>query len=516
MGFMDNLKDILGEDFNVSITENGAIGYRTTGRALLDINFAVSSLRNVPEQTVAERFNRVFFENKALAILWAFYAGDVRGGLGERRLFRVCLTYLAEREPKIAERLLPLVAEFSRWDNLLPLLKTGLKDKVCALLKAQIDEDVNKMREGKPISLCCKWMPSINATSTLTKAYAKILIDAWGVTQKQYRQTLSALRAHAKIIEVQMSKGDWQAIDYEAVPSKANLIYNAAFLRNDEERRRRYLAKLEKGEVKINAGVLFPHDIVHRYFDPNDWKPALREKDIALEQLWKALPDYVQGAGNTLCVSDGSASMMIKIGNTQVPALAVAVALSIYFSERCSGQYKDKYITFSQHPQFVDLSKADTLRDKMGIAFSHSEVEDTNIEAVFDLILATAVKNNLSQAQLPSNILILSDMEFNDCAMSTSYGKARGREFKKLFAVIAEKYESYGYQLPRLVFWNLCSRSGAIPLKENAQGVALVSGFSPVVVNMVLSGKLDPFECLLEQITAERYASVMQAIKDLV
>ncbi len=516
MGFMDNLKKILGEDFNVSITENGAVGYRTTGKELLDINFSVSSLRNQTEEMITERFNKAFFENKALAVLWAFYVGDVRGGIGERRLFRICLTYLANREPQIAEKLLPLVAKYSRWDNLLPLLKTGLKEKVCALLKAQLDEDNRKMREGEPISLCCKWMPSVNATSVLTKEYAKILISAWGVTQKQYRQTLSSLRAYANILEVRMSKGDWQGIDYEAVPSKANLIYNSAFLRNDEERRREYLSKLEKGEAKINAGVLFPHDIVHKYMDPRDWKPALRAKDIALEQLWKALPDYVQGAGNTLCVSDGSASMMIKIGNTQVSALSVAVALSIYFSERCSGQYKDKYITFSEHPQFVDLSKAKTLRDKIGVAFAHDEVEDTNIEAVFDLILATALENNLPQSELPSNILILSDMEFNECATSTAYGKVRGRGFKKLFTVIREKYECYGYQLPRLVFWNLCSRSETIPLKENALGVALVSGFSPVIVNMVLSGKLDPFECLLEQITAERYMPVMQAIKDLV
>lgn len=516
MGFMDNLKDMLGEDFNVSITENGAVGYRTTGKEILDINFSVSSLRNQPEEMIAERFNRVFFENKALAVLWAFYAGDVRGGMGERRLFRICLTYLAKHEPQIAERLLPLVAEYSRWDNVLPLLKTGLEEKVCDLLKAQIDEDIQNMQEGKPISLCCKWMPSINATSALTKEYARILINAWGVTQKQYRQTLSSLRAYANILEVQMSKGDWQGIRYETVPSKANLIYNSAFLRNDEERRRDYLAKLEKGETKINAGVLFPHDIVHKYMDPNDWKPAVRGKDIALEQLWKALPDYVQGAGNTLCVSDGSASMMIKIGNSNVSALSVAVALSIYFSERCSGQYKDKYITFSEHPQFVDLSKVETLRDKIGVAFSHSEVEDTNIEAVFDLILATAVENKMPQSELPSNILVLSDMEFNECTVSNSYGKARGRGFKKLFTEIAEKYARYGYQLPRLVFWNLCSRSETIPLKENALGVALVSGFSPVIVSMVLSGKLDPFECLLEQITAERYLPVMQAIKDLV
>ena len=516
MDFMENLKNTLGEEFNVSVTENGAVGYRTTGKALLDINFAISSLRNESDSKIEQRYEKVFFENKLLAVLWLFYAGDVRGGIGERRLFRIGLKYLAEHEPEIAVKLLPLVAEYTRWDNLLPLLKTGIKDEVCAILKAQINEDMEKMNKGEAISLCGKWMPSINTSSSLTKFYAKTLIKAWGVTERQYRKMLSALRAYTNVVEVRMSKGDWEGIDYEAVPSKANLVYNSAFLRNDEQRRREYLGKLEKGEATINAGALFPHDVVHKYFSVRGWSVSLNKTDTTLEQLWKALPDFVNGAGNTICVSDGSGSMTTKIGKTQVSALEVAIALSIYFAERSSGQYKDKYITFSENPQLVDFSHAKSLRDKIGVAISHSEVANTNIEAVFKLILKTAIKNGLSQDEMPSNILILSDMEFDGCATSDSYGWARTAGFKKLFAVIGEEYERHGYKLPRLVFWNLCSRTGTIPVKDNALGVALVSGFSPAIMNMVLSGKLDPLECLLDQITVQRYLPVQEAIKGLV
>ena len=244
MGFMEKLKETLDEEFNVSITENGAIAYRTTGKALLDINFAISSLRRETVEQIERRYEKVFFENKLLAVLWLFFAGDVRGGVGERRLFRIGLNYLAEHEPQIAVKLLPLVAEYTRWDNLLPLLKTGLKEEVCALLKSQIDEDMDRMNRGESISLCGKWLPSANASSALTKFYAKTLVKAWQVTEKQYRKMLVALRSYSNVVEVRMSRGEWGTIDYQAVPSKANLLYSSAFLRNDEQRRKEYLKKL--------------------------------------------------------------------------------------------------------------------------------------------------------------------------------------------------------------------------------------------------------------------------------
>lgn len=508
--FINNLNNVLDEEFNVSVTENGAIGYRTTGKDLLDMNFNVSSFRNVLPKSIAKKFNKAFFEDKMLAIKWMFFAGDVRGGLGERRLFRILLQYLAENELEIALKLLPLVPEYTRWDNLLPLLDTELKLDVCALIKTQLDSDVQNMKDNKSVSLLAKWLPSINATSSVTKSYAKILVKELGLTEREYRKLLSTLRAYLDVVEVKMSSGKWDEIKYEAVPSRANLIYNGVFIRNDEERRRAYLASLEKGETTINAGVLFPHDIVYKYAP--EFK-VLSKKDVTLEELWKALPNYVEGNSSTICVADGSGSMCAHVGKSMVTCLAVANALAIYFAERCSGVFKDKYITFSENPQLVDLSKGKTLRDKIRIALSYDEVANTNIEAVFDLILASAVKGNMKQEDLPSNVLILSDMEF-DCA--TSFDYTHGDEGLKLFDEIALKYKEYGYKLPRLIFWNIYSRTSTIPLKENKLGVALVSGFSPVVMKMVLSNKLDPFECLLEQLNAPRYDKIENAIKGIV
>ena len=521
--FMNELKETLNEEFNTSVTENGAIGYRTSGKELLDINFSVSSMRNMSESDIVDKFVRAFYEDKLLAIKWLFYARDAREGIGERRLFRACLKYLGHNHQDIVSAIIPLVPEYGRWDDLWCLLGnsfgSSVKTGVLSLVANQLLDDANGYATGKPISLLAKWLPSINTSSEETKRLARIIIDGLGIkSERDYRKLLSALRAYLKVVEVDMSAKRWDAIDYSAVPSRANLIYNGAFLKNDEERRRAYLDALQKGETKINAGVLFPHDIVHKY---NSYY------DATLEELWKALPDYVNEAGNTICVADGSGSMSwANLSGTKVTALEVANALAIYFSERSSGQFKDQYITFSENPQLVDFHNAKNLKEKLEIAARHNECANTNIEAVFDLILTTAVKKGMSQDELPANILILSDMEFDSCAYvqdgTETYRdwwsgqiKTRPRMVKpsgKLFDIFAKRYAEHGYKLPRLVFWNICSRTGTIPVKENDLGVALVSGFSPAIAKMVLSNSTDPFECLLEQLNSPRYDAVEKAL----
>ena len=519
--FMNDLKETLNEEFNNSTTENGAAGYRTTGKELLDINFSVSSMRNMNEKQIVEKFVKAFYEDKMLAMKWLFYVRDVRGGAGERRLFRVCLKYLAEQHKEVAKAVIPLVAEYGRYDDLIILLDTDLKTDVILLFKKTLSKDLEDMKSNKGISLLAKWMPSCNTSSKETKRYAHIIISELGISEKQYRKMLSKLRKYIDVVERKMSAKQWNEIDYKSVPSRANVVYNEAFLRNDETRRREYLDKLQKGETKINSSTLFPHDIVHKYCEGHDyWSRGLKKQDdVALEEMWKALPDYVKGQGNTICVADGSGSMTLQVGGTKVTALEVANALAIYFSERSSGQFKDNYITFSSDPQLVDFSNAKSLREKIEIAYRYDEVANTNIEAVFDLILETAINKNMKQEDLPQNILILSDMEFDGCVYCENYSDNKLYNYckpsKKLFEVFSEKYEEHGYKLPRLVFWNICSRTGTIPVKENDLGVALVSGFSPAIVNMVLSNKTDPFECLLEQLNSDRYNQVEEAIKNV-
>lgn len=515
MGFMSQLKNEL--DNETRLTENGAVGYRTSGKKLLDLNFAVASLRRASETEIVNKFMGAYFEDKVTAVKWLFYSRDVREGLGERRLFRIVMEKFVAQEPEAAKELIKLVSEYGRWDDLWCLLETDLVDDVVELIQIQLAEDFKNMSEGKSVSLLAKWMPSLNASSEQTKKYASILCKKMGDTPRSYRKFLSRMRKYIDVVECKMSAREWNAINYETVPSRANLIYNNAFLRNDEERRREYLGKLEKGEAKINAGTLFPHDIVHKYKYGYG-----RNIDSTLENLWKSLSDTVKGCGNTIVVADGSGSMQCNVGgNTGVTALDVANSLAIYFAERSSGEFKDKYITFSERPKFVDFSNAKNLRDKLIIARQNNEVANTNIEAVFDLILATAVNNHMSQEDIPANILIVSDMEFDSCATTNSSRSSgwysyRERPTTTLFKTIEKRYKDAGYKLPRLVFWNVNSRTGTIPVKENDLGVALVSGFSVNIVKMVMSNKTDPYECLLETLNTERYQSVEDAVKDII
>lgn len=515
MGFMNKMSGVLNDDYNESITENGAVGYRTTGKDLLDLNFAVSSLRNATPDDIRGRFERAFAEDNLYGLKWLMMCRDAREGLGEKRTPRIIFRYLAKVEPNIAKALIPLIPEYGRFDDLFAFFGTKCEKDALKYIKDQFEEDQRCMRAKKPISLLAKWLASENASSKETKKNAKIIRNYLGLSSRNYRKELTKMRSYLKVVEVDMSAKNWSGINYEAVPSKANLLYKNAFLRNDEERRRAYLESLSKGEAKINSSVNFPHDIVHQYVK-GSWYVDSLSTDTALEELWKALPDMVKEEGNTLVVRDGSGSMGVRVdNNSSVTALEVATALAIYFSERCSGEFKDKFITFSSRPDIIDLHNCKNLAAKIRRCYQEDDCSNTNIEATFDLILTTAIRNHMKQSDMPKTVLIISDMEFDSATYSYSdYGRRSVNE--KLFTTIEKKFRQAGYKLPRLVFWNVNSRTGTIPVKENELGVALVSGFSVNVCKMVLSGELDPYKCLIEQLDAARYQPVEDAVKDFI
>ena len=497
------------QDLNTRVlTENGAVGYKTTGKYLLDLNFSVASLRSMSAADVFAKFEKAFDEDPKLAMRWLFFARDVRGGMGERRLFRVCMMNLIVKNPKMITALVNLVPEYGRWDDL--WCEIGINptvdNEIFDLVASQLESDIFNYHRGKPISLLAKWMPSINTSSKETREQAKKFVKRFGMSEKVYRKTLSELRKYLDVTEKNMSSGQWGEIDYNTVPSKANLLYKDAFLRHDNARRQEYLDSLKKGEAKINAGTLFPHDIVHK---------CRYSYDETVEQLWKNLPDYVKGDSKTMVVADGSGSMTCTIGDSKISAWEVAHALAIYFAERSSGVFKNKYITFSSSPQFVSLNGG-TLERNLSIARRHSECSNTNIEAVFDLILETALRTNAKQSDIPNNILIVSDMEFDSATYGYSWGSDRfNSPSEALFETIRRRWEKAGYKLPRLVFWNVNSRTGSIPLTENELGVALVSGFSPAICKIVLSGELDPYEALVDALMVKRYDPIEDAIGDL-
>ena len=495
MNFMNALENSLS---NSSYTENGARGYASTGHALLDMNFKVPSYRDANEEKIFDDFCEAFRENQALELRWLFYARDIRGGLGERSLFRVIMSQLAADKPTLVRALIHLIPEYGRWDDVVALVDCpDVRDSVIELIREQLYRDLSALNEenGK-VSLLAKWLPSVNTSSRETRQRAKTIYHGLGLTESSYRKCLSTLRKRLRVVERDMSANQWDKIDYSAVPSKASLIYKDAFSRHDSERYEDFLKRVESGEAKINAGTLFPHEIARQYnFD----KLVFESINPTLEALWKNLPNVVPPEAATLVVSDTSGSMVGK-------PLEVSLALAIYFAERLRGAFKNKFITFSSHPEFINLQGKDTLLSKLTEAYYHSDCSNTNIERVFELILNLARENHLSQADMPRNILIISDMEFDANTFHAG---------ERLFDSITKRFEQAGYALPRIIFWNVASRTNTIPLRNGPNGVVLVSGYSPNAMKMVMSGELDPYKCLVETLMASRYDAVAEALRKI-
>lgn len=489
MNFMNALENSFS---NSSYTENGARGYASTGHALLDMNFKVPSYRGADEEKIYNDFCEAFRENQMLALRWLFYARDIRGGgLGERRLFRAIMNWLAEDKPTLTKALLPLIPEYGRWDDVIALVDCpDVRDSVIELIREQFHHDLFEFgEENGKVSLLAKWLPSVNTSSRETRQRAKTIYHGLGLTESSYRKCLSTLRKRLRVVERDMSANRWDKIDYSTVPSRASLIYKDAFQRHDNERYQDFLKKVENGEEKINASTLFPHDIARQYeFNRLRYSNA----NPTIEALWKNLPDIIPPDASTLVVSDTSGSM---IGTP----LEISLALSIYFAERLNGQFKNKFITFAADPHFIDLTGHDSLLEKLKKAYYHSDCSNTNIERVFELILNLAKSNHLSQSDLPKNVLIISDMEFDANQFDAD---------ERLFDSIAARFAEAGYTLPRLVFWNVASRTNTIPMREGPNGVVLLSGYSPNAMKMVMSGKLDPYACLVDTLMSPRYDAV--------
>ena len=486
--------DELKKELDVSVTENGARGHVTSGSLIVDFNFMASSMRAWSGDEIRDCFLEVYHDDPLLALRWLFYARDIRMGMGERRLFRECYKVLPV---PAAVANLTNIPFYGRWDDLVSLfgvMGSVVDEAVVRIVSAQLDMDLLSMERGGPVSLLAKWMPSENASSVESKRLARKLAKALDLSFKEYRKTLSSLRGYIDVVESRMCSGDWSGIDYEKVPSMANLRYADAFMRHDYDRRARYLSRVSNGDADFNMSVASPVDVVHRYVGRHR---SPDEQDDVLELAWKSLSDVF--VDDVLVVADGSGSMTWNLSG--VLPLTVANSLALYTAEHNSGEFRNHFITFSSHPRLIRIPEDATLYEKLRIMSRYMECSSTNIEAVFDLILDAAVNNEMTQDDMPGSVLVISDMEFNQAVS--------GGPDRTLFDEIKSKYKAHGFVMPRLVFWNVSSRTGTIPVRTNNMGVALVSGYSQNTLKMVMSDKLDPYDVLVETLMSPRYDRVV-------
>lgn len=498
--FFDKMENVLD---TYSETENGATAYKSSGKKLTDFNFKISYYRNHQDEALVNFYELLNSDESMETIArFIFYIGDIREGIGERETFKTCLgQFLKYIDTERAEKLLRLVPEYNRWDSVWKSVYNNeqLFSKALSIINTQIISDFQRAENDKSISLISKWLPSENASSENTKQMAKKIRKGLNLSSKAYRLLLSYLRKYLNIVEGKMSSNNWSEILYEQVPSKANLNYKTAFLRHDRERREAYIDSLKNGKTKINSEVLFPHEIVNKYSPYNYYSLKVKHYDEVYEQMWKSLPKL--NIKNTLVVRDGSGSMLdYLVDNGHVSPLSIATALAVYFSENNTGEWKDKFITFSHNPEIVDLSKEETLMDKLNKCYKYDDCTNTDIYKTMKLILDTAVLNGVKQEDMPDMILIISDMQFDDHDFHMT---------GSLFDNIKNEFNKAGYKLPKICFWNVYDNStNTIPLQENENGLILCSGFSINILKMFLSEEINPYQILLDTLYSERYNPV--------
>lgn len=447
---------------NDTVGTNGMPAYKSSLSKNLDLFFKIGTSRG---SDISTTFNAAIDEDVETAVKILLYGRDVRGGNGERQRFRDLLNVFVENssiEPHLKAIVIEKVPEVGRYDDLHCLVGTSFEEYA---LKVHLE--AIKVGDG----LACKWAPRKGPI-------ALKLREIWGVTPKFYRKHIVN---HTQVVETQMCKGEWGEISYKGVPSVASKVYSKAFKRQDSERYGAYLESVMKGETTMNAGAIFPHDI---YNSSNQGSPQA-------DAQWKSLPNYLEGVDERIMVvSDVSGSM------SGMP-MAVSVSLGMYFAERLEGVFKDCLITFSERPSIFKM-KGNTLKERIREVEHMEWGMSTNLESVFDLVLGKAVEYKLSAEQLPTKVLIISDMQFNH-AVSGNPDNA--------LAMIRKKYEAAGYEMPQLVFWNVnSSDSGNIPVKFNDSGVALLSGSSPAVIKACLGADIDPVKVMMKALSDPRYS----------
>lgn len=463
------LLDGMEKETSKGFTENGAVTFTRSGSANLDFYAQAGAMRKNPELAL-ELFIKAFAEDRLTAVKILFYLRDVRGGQGERTLFRTCLEWLGMEGKEVFEKVVNFVPEYGRWDDLF------FDNEKCFQV---IDEQLGKDNTTSTPSILAKWLPTINASSNKTKAKAKYMAKALNLSEIEYRKLVRDLRKKIDVVEARMSANEWGSINYSGVPSQASRIYKNAFAKHDTERYGEFINKAVTGEVKINASTLYPYQI---------YNSVHRDYSETLEALWNQLPDYTQGK-NALVVADVSGSM---VGDP----MSVSVSLALYFAERNQGQFKNHFITFSGEPQLQKIT-GKNLRDKMRQIETSEWGMNTDLQAVFNLILNTAVNNGCKREEMPETIYIISDMEFDNCVDQTNLEE------------IKAKYDVAGYKVPNIVFWNVDARSGKnLPAQKNEEGVSLVSGFSPVIFKIAVENKT-PEQVMLDTINSPRYDQIV-------
>lgn len=455
-------------------TANGMKAIESTMSKNVDLFFKIGASRG---RKIEQLFASAYGENPELALRIAQWARDARSGAGERELFRQVLKYLEKYDKSVLmeTNLLNKIPELGRWDDLLVFDDSEVKNKAFSLIRIALDTGNG---------LAAKWCPRKGPVAAELRNFL-------GWSPKYYRKRLVEL---TKVVETQMCAKQWNEINFSHVPSLAMSRYTKAFAKNAPESFGAYKAALKSGDpsVKVNAAAVYPYDVL---------KTVKYGDNELADQQWKALPNYM-GDAMVLPMCDVSGSMGCKAGGysskSVVTCMDVSLSLALYCSDKNTGPFKDLFINFSGKAKFHHLKG--TLSQKISqINMAGSDWgSNTNLHGAFDEILRVATTNNVAPSDMPKAILLISDMQFDMCV----------RHDDSAMEMIRRKYETAGYQVPGIIFWNV-NAADNVPVRFDERGTALVSGFSPSVLKAVLGGDMSamtPEGMMLKTVMIDRYA----------
>ena len=378
--------------------------------------------------------------------------------------------------PEKALRILPLIGKLGRFDYILVGINTKVEKETIELIKKQLEEDLN----SDTPSLLAKWLPS-HRTHGENKLLAKKLIKLLNITEKEYRKTLSMLRSKINIVEKNLTNKDYDKIDFAKVPTKAMLKYNESYNRNMKEKFESYKKLLREGKTKINTTGLFYYEIIKKILS---YQPL--DKEI-YDLMWENQKNILDDNNNLLVVADTSGSMTYY---NDIP-YCTSIGLALYIAERNKGFFKNHFITFSEKPTLQEI-KGETITEKVW-NMEQINAWNTDIDKVFELILKTSIKNKLTNEDLPSHIIIISDMEFDKGVMSQTGTNFEGWK---------SSFEKEGYKLPTIIFWNVAGDTKGIPVTKFDNDVSMISGFSPnILTNLLTLEKYTPIDVMLEKLS---------------
>lgn len=489
---------------NYTKTTNGATALKSTGGKLYDLFSLGGAYRARSEEDCILLFKEAYLENPKYALKCLAYLRDIESqGQGERRFFRVVLRWLASFDVAAIKRnLATLVQEnYCRWDDIFVLFETPAEDYAMDLIRNQLTEDMKAYNKGEKtsISICAKWMPSINASSAKTKANGRRVAQALGITEKKYRQMLSKLRERINVLERLMSQNRWDEIDFSHLPSRAGLIYRNCF-KNKGLIAEKYRKFATSADTKVNAGKLYPYDVLAKA--EYVWHRSMNDTErLMINKYWDNLADVFEGAElNAMVVCDTSASMKWGANNTATP-MQVAVSLAMYAAERANGPFKNHYISFSRNARLVEVRGVDFC-DKAKRIEQSNICENTNLESVFDLVVDTAINNNLRPSAIPETLIIISDQQVDRCA-----GIANNKElFMNSMRRKWTRKCNGKYKFPNIVMWNVNASKDSF-LSDSKSGITFVSGCSPALFMQVATGVTSE-KLMYQVLDGERYKKI--------